>query len=111
LINEQTDSDVVGLKDGGFVVVWQSEHQDVSGWGVYLQRFDANGNKVGAETLVNSTTERNQSNPEITSLENGGFVVVWQGDEINNIGSNDIFIKVLTLNYCASVYCMQFSYD
>jgi hypothetical protein len=71
---------ITSLPNGGFVVVWQSYKQDGSDWGVYGQRFDSNGNKVGSEFWVNTWTLYDQLSPSITSLSNGGFVVVWAGN-------------------------------
>jgi hypothetical protein len=71
---------ITTLSNGGFVVVWQGKGQDGSGWGVYGQRFDSNGNKVGSEFQVNTWTTNDQEYPSITSLSNGGFVVVWDSD-------------------------------
>jgi hypothetical protein len=77
--DEQSYPSITPLSNGGFVVVWQSWGQDGSGYGVYGQRFDSNGNKVGSEFQVNTWTTDWQENPSITSLPNGGFVVVWEG--------------------------------
>jgi hypothetical protein len=77
---DQWGPSITSLSNGGFVVVWQSAWQDGSSYGVYGQRFDANGNKVGSEFQVNTWTTRDQLNPSITSLSNGGFVVVWESD-------------------------------
>src|SRR5690349_12838520 len=49
----------VGPK-GDFLIVWSSNTQDGSNFGVIGQRFDALGNKVGGEFLVNSSTAGNQ---------------------------------------------------
>jgi hypothetical protein len=76
----QENPSVTSLSNGGFVVVWQSNGQDGSGYGVYGQRFDSNGNKVGSEFQVNTWTPGNQSGPSITPLSKGGFVVVWESD-------------------------------
>jgi hypothetical protein len=57
--------------------VWGSNGQDGSSYGVYGQRFDSNGGKVGSEFQVNTWTPDHQGVPSITSLLNGGFVVVW----------------------------------
>jgi hypothetical protein len=73
----QDGPSITSLPDGGFVVVWESFPQDGSSWGVYGQRFDSNGNKVGSEFQVNTWTTDYQGVPSITSLSNGGFVVVW----------------------------------
>jgi hypothetical protein len=77
-MDEQLGPSIASLSNGGFVVVWQSNGQDGSGYGVYGQRFDSNGNKVGSEFLVNTWTTDDQEAPSITSLPNGGFVVVWK---------------------------------
>jgi len=63
------------LADGGFVVTWQSDGQDGSSYGIYAQRYDANGNTQGSEFRVNTYTSNNQSNPSITALNDGGFVL------------------------------------
>jgi VCBS repeat-containing protein len=78
---------VTALKDGGFVVTWQSGGmasdsnwlvgQDGSGGGIYGQRYDANGNRVGLEFLINNTTSSSQIQPVIETLADGGFVVAW----------------------------------
>ncbi|MEY4980459.1 MAG: hypothetical protein RLZZ352_2729, partial [Pseudomonadota bacterium] len=74
---EQTEPCVTALVDGGYVVVWMSQYQDGSEWGVYLQRFDASGNMVGTETQVNTTTANSQQSPSVTALADGGYVVAW----------------------------------
>lgn len=73
----QDSPNVTALVDGGFVVTWQSNLQDGSGSGVYGQRYDAQGNRSGSEFQVNSHTDRTQSAPSVTALEDGGFVVTW----------------------------------
>ncbi|HVZ50565.1 MAG TPA: Ig-like domain repeat protein [Pseudolabrys sp.] len=65
------------LTDGGFVVVWVSHGQDGSGLGVYGQRFRANGQHVGSEFRINTTTRSDQTTPAIAGLSDGGFVVSW----------------------------------
>jgi hypothetical protein len=76
--DDQWDPSITSLSNGGFVVVWTSLGEDGSDYGVYGQRFDANRNKVGSEFQVNTWTKDYQWYPSITSLSNGGFVVVWE---------------------------------
>ena len=45
---------VAALSDGGYIITWQSERDGQ--YDVYAQRYDANGNAVGVETLVNTST-------------------------------------------------------
>ncbi|MFG6439490.1 PKD domain-containing protein, partial [Roseateles sp. LKC17W] len=68
---------VAALSGGGFVAVWESEGQDLSSTGIYAQRFDALGNPQGTEYRVNTTISSTQSQPEVTGLANGGYVVTW----------------------------------
>ncbi|WP_374086577.1 calcium-binding protein [Methylomicrobium lacus] len=74
---DQKEPAVAALKDGGFVVVWQSMLQDGSYLGVYGQRFDNDGNKVGEEFQVNTKVADSQKEPTVTGLDDGGFVVSW----------------------------------
>jgi len=47
---------------------------------VYSQRYDANGVKVGAETLVNTHTSNNQYYPYIAALNDGGYIITWSSE-------------------------------
>jgi parallel beta-helix repeat protein len=76
----QTKSDVTALKNGGFVVTWQSEGQDGSEEGVYAQRYDSNGIRIGGEFKVNTVTTNFQNDPAITTLNDGSFVITWQSN-------------------------------
>ncbi len=76
----QTEPDVAGLVNGGFVVVWESMGQDTSSFGVYSQRYAADGTAVGAETRVNTTTADTQDHASVAGLNDGGYLVVWQGN-------------------------------
>jgi hypothetical protein len=67
------------------VVVWQDRSfgvggatGDSTGDAVKAQVFQADGTRFGAEILVNTATLNNQTNPQITALPDGGFVVTWQ---------------------------------
>jgi hypothetical protein len=76
--NYQTTSTVTGLADDGFVITWQSNGQDGSGYGVYGQRYDANGNEIGGEFRANTHTGNNQQMADVEALADGGFVVAWE---------------------------------
>ncbi|MGY3354798.1 VCBS repeat-containing protein [Bradyrhizobium sp. GM0.4] len=59
-----------------FVVAWQSDSGDDTGrLGIFAQRYDASGNKVGAETLIFRLI--NQAHPSVAALTDGGFVVTF----------------------------------
>jgi hypothetical protein len=75
----QGSPDVADLPGGGFVVVWQSDGQDGSGYGVFGRRYDATGVPLDAEFRVNSYTTGPQRSPRLDSDSGGSFMVVWEG--------------------------------
>jgi hypothetical protein len=83
---DQTNPAVAMNPNGSFVVTWASNGQDGSGWGVYGQRYDSNGNPVGGEFRVNSTTHDDQTNPSVAMDSNGDFVVAWQSHNQDGSG-------------------------
>jgi len=86
-IGGQYSSAVTGLSDGGYVITWMStDDQDGSGIGVYFQRYDSNGNEVGSETLVNSTTDNDQQYPDVADLNDGGFIITWDSTDHDGSG-------------------------
>ena len=82
--NSQYASQVAALEGGGWVVTWESNLQDGSGWGIYQQRYNQNGQRVGGETRVNSTTAGNQQRSQVVGLEGGGWVVAFSSGESLN---------------------------
>jgi VCBS repeat-containing protein len=77
--NQQQQA-IFALTDGGFVIAWADGSRvggDLDAFGIKLQRFDANGTKLGGEVLVNTTTAGSQIAPTIAALSDGGFVVSW----------------------------------
>lgn len=106
--NDQLNSSIAMDASGALVVAWDSLGQEpvpaTSGGstqtGVYAQRFDANGNKVGSDILVNTETTDDQSNPSIAMNAGGDFVVTWQSDN-----------QTTAVNGIYDVYAQRFSND
>ncbi len=86
----QAGADVAIDGSGNFVVVWQSDGQDGSDLGVFGQRFDGSGAKLGGEFQVNTSTSLNQADPSIAMDKAGNFVVVWSSNR-NDFAHDDIF--------------------
>src|SRR6185436_11385497 len=63
--------------NGNFVVVWKSNGQDGSGFGVFGRRFNASGVALASEFRVNTYTTGSQGDASVASDANGNFVVVW----------------------------------
>ncbi len=89
LVNEftndsQWNSSVTELVDGHFVVTWESgygQQGDTEGSAIKARIFDANGDEIVSEFLVNEFTDGNQDTPNVTALANGHFVVTWASDD------------------------------
>ncbi|RUQ63973.1 calcium-binding protein [Azospirillum doebereinerae] len=91
--NAQTTSRIAALNDGGYVIVWHSIGQDGSGYGVYGQRFDAGGLRVGGEFHISTgMLTYDQGAPKVAALADGGFIVAWEQSEPDNVGS-DIYAQ------------------
>ncbi|HYI40518.1 MAG TPA: hypothetical protein VE053_09395 [Allosphingosinicella sp.] len=65
------------LSGGGFVVTWVEENPYPATFDVKAQRFGSDGQKIGGEIAINSTTDEFQTEPDIAGLPGGGFVAVW----------------------------------
>jgi hypothetical protein len=66
--------------DGDFVVTWESEGQDGSGYGIYAQRYNNAGVVQGSEFRVNTYTTDTQYKSAVAMDADGDFVVTWQSD-------------------------------
>lgn len=66
-----------GGGDGGFSAVWTDAKRDGDGAGLFLQRFDAGGGRLGDEIRVNGTTGGDQLSPGIAASSAGDLVAVW----------------------------------
>jgi hypothetical protein len=69
---------------GRFVVVWTADDGDQTG--VFAQRFNRNGKKLGGRIQVNSTTVGWQDSPAVAMGRDGSFVVAWRDSPIHPSG-------------------------
>ncbi|MEJ8570933.1 hypothetical protein [Microbaculum marinum] len=73
-----------GFADGASIVVWSSSgnsNPDAPEYDVFAQYYNKKGNNTrGGSFRVNGYTNDNQTNPDVATLENGGFVVVWTSE-------------------------------
>ncbi|MGL5094222.1 MAG: hypothetical protein ACRDD1_01445, partial [Planctomycetia bacterium] len=73
----QQATDVVMDADGDFIITWQSNQQDGSGWGVYARRYNAAGVLQGSEFQLNVYTTSSQINTSLAFDASGDFVASW----------------------------------
>jgi len=68
---------VTGLDDGGFVVVFSGMSQFGKTFATVGQRFDNMGNRIGVEFDIGPGSQVEQTDPQITTLSDGSYVVTW----------------------------------
>ena len=86
-LNDQRNSRVAIDPLGNFAIVWASNVQDGSGWGIYAQRYNPSGVAQGVEFQVNTTTANNQQFPTIGMDNGGNFTITWTST--NQDGNNN----------------------
>ncbi len=67
---------VSALSDGRFVVTWENQTPAYQRE-IRAQVFDADGQAMGREFVVNGTESQSKSQPDVITLSNGGFVISW----------------------------------
>jgi hypothetical protein len=74
--------------DQSFLVVWSSNDQDGSSWGVFARRFSSEGLPLTGDIQVNTYTTSIQSTASVAAVNDTDFVVAWGSDEQdgNNTG-------------------------
>jgi hypothetical protein len=75
--NGQGAARVAALTGGGFVAVWMELNIDGDAEGVRARIYNNAGTALTAPFTVNTTTAGSQREPDVTALNDGGFVVVW----------------------------------
>ncbi len=87
--------DVTVLTNGNYVITYTSSYQgsDASEDGVFHNLYDANGNPIFSDRLVNTHTSNNQGSSSISSLSNGGYVIAWDSYPQDGSGYGAYFQK------------------
>ena len=98
----QNDPAIASDSQGNFVITWASE-QDGSGYGIYAQRYNAAGAKLGGEFRVNQTTIFGQMDPAIAWTSNKAFVITWTSfnqdyPQDDDVRDNGIFARMFNSN-------------
>ena len=108
---DQGDPEVVTLADGSYVVTWTRETHDDIKLGnnvveertvdthIFMQRFSADGKKLGGETQVNSTPGF-YNDPAITALEGGGYVITYATSDERELynGTSRLYAQIYDKN-------------
>ncbi|MCC6235217.1 MAG: hypothetical protein IT580_21425, partial [Verrucomicrobiales bacterium] len=113
----KVDPVVAPLTGGGALVIWASYGQDDAGsqeggggyrnlQGVFAQRLNASGEKIGAEFQVNQYVRFNQRSPVVTRLASGKIAVAFisergtignvDGAVTDSVESVDVYVRFLS---------------
>ena len=101
---DQTNPSITMDDTGAFIVVWEGagvQPANVDADGVFGQKFDASGTKIGGEFLINQSTANVQDRASVASVDGDSFVVVWTG---NDGTQNDIFARQMSHNDPPQLY-------
>ncbi|HYO16310.1 MAG TPA: Calx-beta domain-containing protein [Thermoanaerobaculia bacterium] len=120
-VNTYTDQDQVqprveAMTAGGFVVVWASGFetphslpgpvgQDGDLLGIFGQRYDGQGRRVGAEFPVNLSTVGNQQFPDLATGPGGRFVVTWTSFAKLDTIASDFDVRIMARSFTSAFQC------
>ncbi|MEN9358969.1 MAG: hypothetical protein RL095_504 [Verrucomicrobiota bacterium] len=91
----QSIPSIDALTDGGYLISWQSNLQDGSGYGIFAQRFDAVGNKLYQRTTWSLT-----SGIDVVTGSSGiDFVNGISTDDSINTGSGDDIVSFSSADF------------
>lgn len=79
----QYESDIVGLSNGNFLVVWNDINDSVAdgtGYDIVGQIFDPFGEKIGGTLFLNEGYDdtREETTPRVAATDDGGFALTFQ---------------------------------
>ncbi len=77
---DQSYVSIATAPDDRFTISWTSSGQDGSGLGIYAQRFNADGSKLGGEFRANNTTSGDQQRSTVAMDVDGRIVVSWDSN-------------------------------
>ncbi len=79
-VGNQFQARISALANGGFVVTWASDSLDGNVWSIYGQCYNPRCEVINPAFQANnySPIADNRSNPRVSGLASGGFVVTWE---------------------------------
>ncbi|MBK4716661.1 hypothetical protein [Tenebrionibacter intestinalis] len=95
---DQASASVSALDNGNFVVTWDSNNNsgpDQTGFSVWGRIYDANGQAISNEFLINTVTAGDQHLAKVVSRADGSFVAVFVSatDTAPGAGTNGIYAQ------------------
>lgn len=85
------DSVVSPLENGGWIIVWTGFGVDGSYGAIVQQAYASDGTAIGEQTQVNTHFDYIQTDPVVTALRTGGWVVTWTSSGQDSSYSNGVY--------------------
>jgi Ca2+-binding RTX toxin-like protein len=95
----QEDPHVLTFADGGFVIMWRSFFFDTSTYYIGAQRYNAAGQQVGGEFVVDSINGSASEIQGLTLLSDGGFVVTFSYSPGGLLEPDEVYAKVYNADF------------
>lgn len=74
--------DIAMNANGEFVIAWESfDDLDGDRHGIFAQRYNNAGERIGDEIAVNTTTVEDQDEPSVAIDADGNFLITWESDD------------------------------
>lgn len=101
----QTNPRIAALKNGNFAVAWTTDDTSVDGdtTALHMRIYDNTGTALTNETRVNNVGAGTQNDMSITALNDGRFLIVWEGGDSSQEG-----IKGRVFNADGTAYGKEF---
>ncbi|HST36531.1 MAG TPA: calcium-binding protein [Allosphingosinicella sp.] len=109
--NNQYGNDVARLSGGGFVVTWIDPVPNEGGGRVVARHYDASGDAIGGEILIDSKASGAYGRTVVTALANGGYVVSWTDGENNVNIAHNVSARAFGANDAALDLAFDISFD
>ncbi|MGV3552414.1 calcium-binding protein [Rhizobium sp.] len=81
----QYNTSVASLADGGWVVAWQTQSDDIQISKVHYQRYNPDGSRAGQTgSYLDLGYPVEELRPSVVGLKDGGFAIAYSGGEIGS---------------------------
>jgi Ca2+-binding RTX toxin-like protein len=95
----QDQPQILGFADGSFVVMWRSFDFERSTYFIGARRYDATGNAVGTEFVVDYVEGSASEVSNITLLKDGGFVVTFAYSNGGLLEPDEVYAKIYNADF------------
>ena len=90
--SKQSDATLAFAPDGGLLLAWQSRRQDDGRHGVFSQRFNPIGRRIGVETRLGSVVAAHRTAPAVAIDRDGAALAMWEAFGLDG-DLNGVFLQ------------------